>query len=82
MIIGFLDGSETSLNIFDFLQKKLTIKGVLVGSRHTYQEMNEAIEKENLHPVIDKIFSFSEIKQAFEYLSKGAHFGKIVLKLS
>lgn len=82
VIIGFLDGSETSLNIFDFLQKKLTIKGVLVGSRHAYQEMNEIIEKKDLHPVIDKIFSFSEIKQAFDYLSKGAHFGKIVVTLN
>ncbi|RQO70025.1 NAD(P)-dependent alcohol dehydrogenase [Pedobacter sp. KBW06] len=82
IIIGFLNGAETSLSIFDFLQKKLTVKGVLVGSKGAFSQMNETIEKAGLHPVIDKIFPFSEARKAFEYLAAGKHFGKIVLDLN
>lgn len=82
IIIGFLNGAETSLNIFDFLQKKLTVQGVLVGSKNTFREMNLAIEKADLHPVIDQVFPFSEARKAFEYLAAGKHFGKVVLDLN
>jgi NADPH:quinone reductase-like Zn-dependent oxidoreductase len=82
IIIGFLNGAETSLSIFDFLQKKLTVKGVLVGSKSTFSQMNQTIEKANLRPVIDQVFPFSEARQAFEYLAAGKHFGKIVLDLN
>jgi NADPH:quinone reductase-like Zn-dependent oxidoreductase len=58
IIIGFLNGAETSLSIFDFLQKKLTVKGVLVGSKSTFSQMNQAMEKAGLRPVIDQVFSF------------------------
>jgi NADPH:quinone reductase-like Zn-dependent oxidoreductase len=30
-------------------------------------------------PIIDRIFSISEVEAAHRYLSKGEHFGKIVL---
>lgn len=82
VVIGALAGAETKLNIFDILQKKLSIKGVLVSSKERFEEMNRAIENADLHPVIDQIFSFSEARQAFEYLATGKHFGKVVLNLN
>ena len=41
--------------------------------------MNKAFNELNIHPVIDTVYSFAEIIQAYEYLGLGA-FGKIVIK--
>ncbi len=41
--------------------------------------MNRAIVVNNLHPVIDKKFSFDRAQAAFEYLAGGAHLGKVVI---
>jgi threonine dehydrogenase-like Zn-dependent dehydrogenase len=39
-------------------------------------------KKVNLTPIIDKVFTFDQAPQAFEYLSAGKHVGKVVIKLS
>ncbi|SHG64848.1 zinc-dependent alcohol dehydrogenase family protein [Pedobacter caeni] len=81
MVIGALAGAESNLNIFDILQKKLSIKGVLVSSKERFEEMNRTIESADLHPVVDQVFPFAEAREAFEYVAAGKHFGKVVLKL-
>lgn len=40
--------------------------------------MNLAIEALAIKPVIDKVFGFDEVPQAFQHLQKGP-FGKIVI---
>jgi len=34
-----------------------------------------------IHPVIDRIFKFDQVKEAYEYMQSGQHFGKIVIPL-
>ena len=34
-----------------------------------------------LKPVIDKIFSFDQAKQAFAHMESGAHFGKVAIAI-
>ncbi len=43
--------------------------------------MNQAIANQDIHPVIDRIFPFEQTKEAFEYLERGLHFGKVVITL-
>lgn len=62
------------------LMKSVRVQGVFVGSRRMFEEMNRAIETNKLRPVIDRIFAFEEARAALEYMDRGAHFGKIVIK--
>jgi NADPH:quinone reductase-like Zn-dependent oxidoreductase len=32
-------------------------------------------------PVIDKVFAFDEVKDAFAHMASGAHFGKIAIAI-
>jgi len=47
------------------------VRPIYVGSRQMFEAMNRAIALHHLEPVIDRVFSFEEARDAYEYL-KGA----------
>jgi NADPH:quinone reductase-like Zn-dependent oxidoreductase len=69
----------SELHTLEFLTKQATIKAMEVGSTRDFEAMNLAIVVNNIHPVIDKKFSFDRTQAAFEYLAGGAHLGKVVI---
>jgi NADPH:quinone reductase-like Zn-dependent oxidoreductase len=79
-LIGILAGRETSTEIFSIVPKGLYVHGIYVGSREMFEAMNRALEQNQIHPVVDKIFPFAEAAEAFRHMESGAHFGKIVIE--
>jgi D-arabinose 1-dehydrogenase-like Zn-dependent alcohol dehydrogenase len=57
------------------------LQGVTVGSVEDLQAMVDAIAASRMKPVIDKIFSFDQAKQAFTHMESGAHFGKVAIAI-
>ena len=62
--IGVLAGIEEKLLIAPILHKQINIQGIYVGSRQNFVEMNTAITHSGLTPVIDKIYGFSDMREA------------------
>ncbi|KAM5381808.1 hypothetical protein ACJZ2D_002798 [Fusarium nematophilum] len=59
-----------------------TLRGVTVGSRHQFEDMNRAIEENDIHPVLDKkVFKLEQAREAYEYLWDQKHFGKVILQI-
>ena len=79
-LIGNLSGNATEVNLIQILMQNVRIQGVLVGSRDTFESMNEAISLHSMRPVIDSVFSFEYARKAFEHMASGSHFGKICIK--
>jgi NADPH:quinone reductase-like Zn-dependent oxidoreductase len=75
VVVGLLGGSNTDLSVFCIMQKCLSILGVHVGPK-----MVQAIEVNNLKPVVDKVFQLSEFAEAMHYFKEARHFGKVVVK--
>ena len=46
-----------------------------------FEEMACTIAEKRLHPVLDRVFSFEEARDAYRCLESGAHFGKIVIRI-
>jgi len=61
--------------------KALRLDGIFVGSRKMFEEMNAAIEQSEMQPVIDRIFAFDEVRDAFRLMQAGEHFGKIAVTI-
>jgi NADPH:quinone reductase-like Zn-dependent oxidoreductase len=80
-VIGVLSGTTTSLDVIPLLMQKLRVQGVLVGSREEFEAMNRAIALHKLRPVVDRVFAFTEAPEAFRHMERGAHFGKIVIRV-
>jgi NADPH:quinone reductase-like Zn-dependent oxidoreductase len=77
-LIGVLTQGEFDPRIV--LMKSIKLQGIFVGSRKMFEEMNRAIEANQIKPVIDRTFAFEETREALKYMESGAHFGKIVVK--
>jgi NADPH:quinone reductase-like Zn-dependent oxidoreductase len=60
--------------------QKVDVRGVLVGSRESFEAMNRAIALNELRPVVDRVFTTNEAKDAFRYMESAAHFGKICIR--
>jgi NADPH:quinone reductase-like Zn-dependent oxidoreductase len=79
-LIGVLTAGE--VNPISILMKSIKVQGIFVGSRQMFEDMNRAIELNNLKPVIDKTFAFEETSDALKYMESAQHFGKIVINIS
>jgi NADPH:quinone reductase-like Zn-dependent oxidoreductase len=78
--IGVVAG-KGEFNPVQIFMKYIKLQGIFVGSRQMFEAMNRFIEQHQIKPVIDKVFDFSEAKDALKYMESGAHFGKILIKL-
>jgi D-arabinose 1-dehydrogenase-like Zn-dependent alcohol dehydrogenase len=57
------------------------LQGVTVGSIEDLKAMANAVAVHRMTPVIDKTFSFDQVKQAFAHMESGAHFGKVAIEI-
>lgn len=78
-LIGVLAGGGET-NLMPILMNGLTVQGIFVGSREMFEAMNAAIALHKLKPVVDKIFTFDEVREAYQMMEDGAHFGKICIR--
>ena len=56
-----------------------TISRLFVGSRSNLEAMLRAVSQHRLRPVIDKVFAFTEARDAYRYFQQGDVFGKVVV---
>ncbi len=80
VVIGFLGGSKSEIDLRRLMNKSARVEGVSVGSRQGFLNMNAAVEATKLRPVIDKVFPLKDAAKAFEYLKAAGHLGKIVVE--
>ncbi len=77
--IGILAGFVGDCNPVAIMFKNASLQGIGVGSREMFEDMNRAIEANNIKPVIDKVFPFDQAVEAYRYQRSEALFGKIVI---
>lgn len=80
-VIGVLSGNTVDLPLGPVVTQRLRLQAVTVGSREDFEAMNRAIDLHRLRPVIDQVFSFDAVHEAFSYLSSGKHFGKVGISI-
>lgn len=78
-LIGVLTQGE--INPLAILGSALSVRGILVGSRELFEDMNRAVSQHGIRPVIDRKFSFAEAPAAFRALQAANHVGKLVITI-
>jgi NADPH:quinone reductase-like Zn-dependent oxidoreductase len=76
-LVGFLAHGEPIPPLV--LAEPFTMHRVGVGSKTDLEEMNRAIARHGLRPVVDRVFPFAEAEAAYRWLAEGRHFGKVVI---
>ncbi|WP_226022933.1 zinc-dependent alcohol dehydrogenase family protein [Halomicrobium salinisoli] len=81
-LIGVLAGQDGLVHPGPILGKALTVEGVMgVGSRAMFDRMLDAMAAGEVTPVVDSVFAFDEAREAYRYLERGEHQGKVVVSL-
>ena len=80
-ILGVLTGVRGEVNTYGIFHKGLRVAGVYVGSVAMFEGLVRALEASRIEPVIDRVFGFGEVKDAYAHLASGAHFGKVVIRV-
>jgi len=78
--VGLLNGMSAEVDLVALMGKSVRIEAIDVGSREMFEAMNKAIEVHAMRPVVDRVFGFSELREALNYLREARHFGKICLR--
>ncbi|MDQ0062543.1 zinc-dependent alcohol dehydrogenase family protein [Paenibacillus harenae] len=79
-IVGILTGASVEgLDIIPAIIRKARLQAINVGSRTMFENMNAAVSHHRLHPVVDRVFPFSQALQALQYMASGSYFGKICI---
>jgi NADPH:quinone reductase-like Zn-dependent oxidoreductase len=80
-LIGGLSGFASDVPLPALMGLGATASGIYVGSRADFEGLNAFMAEHEIHPVIDRVFSFEEAPAAFELMENGSFFGKIVIRL-
>lgn len=79
-MIGALTGPG-DFNPVTVFMKAVRLQGIFTGSRTMFEKLLRAVDYVKLEPVIDRVFDFTQAREALSYVNSGAHFGKVVIRI-
>ena len=80
-MIGVLTGISGEVPTAELFQKNAVISGITVGSQKHQLDMIEAVEANDLMPVIDSSYPLAQLADAFRHQESQRHFGKICIDI-
>ena len=84
-LVGRLAGPVPNFNTATLFFRRLRIGGVAVGaytnaeSRAAWQQVTQLLERRHARPLVDRVFPFNQLPQAFQRLAQGP-MGKVLLE--
>lgn len=76
--VGVLTATGEPFPVASLLHKQAHIRGIYVGSRQDFIQMNKAISLTQLRPVGED-FPWLQARQVLAKMEEGSHFGKLVM---
>jgi NADPH:quinone reductase-like Zn-dependent oxidoreductase len=81
-IIGGVSGFGGDVNPATLLASAKRMVGIYVGSRAMLEDVMRFAEVTDLKPVVDRVFTFDQAKEAYRHMESGSHFGKVVIAVT
>lgn len=77
---GATTEDEVTINIREFFYGQYQLFGSTMGSKQELQHMLQFMEQYQIRPVVDQIFEYKNIEEAFHYLKEAKQFGKVGIR--
>jgi NADPH:quinone reductase-like Zn-dependent oxidoreductase len=81
-IIGGVSGFGGEVNPVSLLAGAKRMVGIFVGSRTMLEDLMRFAEAVALKPVVDRVFTFDQAREAYRHMESGSHFGKVIIAVS
>ncbi|HLR07764.1 MAG TPA: zinc-binding dehydrogenase [Bacillota bacterium] len=82
VVFGATTDDNVDLNLRKFFYGQYQLIGSTMGSREELREMLTFIQKQRIHPIVDRTYTLEEAQTAFDDLENFQPFGKIVLRIN
>jgi NADPH:quinone reductase-like Zn-dependent oxidoreductase len=79
MVIGGVSGLGGTMVPRQLVGVAVRMQGVYVGSRTMHEDLARFVEVAQIKPVIDRVFPFAQLPDAFGHFAAGRHFGKVAI---
>ncbi len=74
-------GRPEFLNVYKIYWKQLRLQGTTMGSDKDFADMLKFVNEHRMLPIIDSVYPFEAIGDAFSRMQHGEQFGKIVVSM-
>jgi NADPH:quinone reductase-like Zn-dependent oxidoreductase len=81
-IIGGVSGFGGEVNPATLLAGAKRMVGIFVGSRTMLEKVMRFADTCGIQPVVDRVFTFEQAKEAYRHMESGSHFGKVVIAVA
>jgi NADPH:quinone reductase-like Zn-dependent oxidoreductase len=82
LVIGFLSGTEASVDVLQIMEKRIRLQGNTTGPVSALRDVCASIANHNIAPVIDQVFGWDNASEAFQHIAAGGHFGKVAIEIA
>jgi 2-desacetyl-2-hydroxyethyl bacteriochlorophyllide A dehydrogenase len=82
VLCGATTGPEVKMDLRFLFIRQQSILGSTMGGQGDLLHVLKHVEAGKLRGVVDRVFPYSEVAKAHEYLETGQQFGKVVLKFA
>lgn len=79
--IGAVSGSGGGVPPRALIPGATRLQGVFVGPRRMHEKVARFVENAKIRPVVDRVFDFGKLPEAYRHLESGSHFGKVAVRL-
>ncbi|HWJ93736.1 MAG TPA: NAD(P)-dependent alcohol dehydrogenase [Telluria sp.] len=81
-VIGGVSGFGGEVNPAALLAGAKRLAGIYVGSRTMLEHLLRFVQVTGIKPVVDRVFTFDQAREAYRYMESGSHFGKVVVAVA
>jgi NADPH:quinone reductase-like Zn-dependent oxidoreductase len=78
-LVGLLTGTKLTIDMIPLITNYVRLQAYSVGNAEQLNDLVNAIEKNNIKPVIDSVFTIEKVQDAFYRFKSGEAFGKVVV---
>jgi len=76
-VIGAVSGMGGGIAPRSLITTNARFLGIYVGSRAMHEDLARTVAIHAIRPVVDRVFGFDEVPDAFRHFGEGRHFGKV-----
>jgi NADPH:quinone reductase-like Zn-dependent oxidoreductase len=81
-VCGATSGDRPNISIRELYQRHGRIVGAPIGGRPDFDDVMELVFSRTITPIVDTIYAFEAIEEAFARLESGDQFGKVVVDVA
>ncbi|MBO9565792.1 MAG: NAD(P)-dependent alcohol dehydrogenase [Niastella sp.] len=78
-LIGLMTGTKLTVDLIPMITNYIRLQSWSVGNAQQLGDLVNAIEKNNLKPVLDNVFPVEKVQEAFHRFKSGKAFGKVIV---